>query len=74
MEENTTIECEKCGNKIGQMGRVGAHECLVVNGIAVNAMKGACVHCGQEFYWSISEQQLSRLIGRTLEQRKKYRA
>ena len=67
----TIIVCQKCGNKIGHTEIIGGHECLVVNGIAVNVMKGACIACGEEFYWSISEQQLSKLIKLVLEQRKK---
>lgn len=69
---NAIIECQKCGHKIGYTIKIDDQTWPVVGGVLVDYIKGVCVHCGQEFYWSITEQQLSRLVKRTLEQRKKY--
>lgn len=80
MSENITIEvgtkiiaCQKCGNKIGHTVNINDETWPVVGGVMVDYLKGVCVECGEVFFWSVAEQQLSRLVRRSLEQRKKYR-
>lgn len=51
--------------------QVEGSEWLVVNGVVVNYMKGACSVCGSEFFWSISERQLANLIKGVLDKRRK---
>lgn len=73
MLEPAIIECQKCGHIIGHTVQIGEQSWPVIGGVLVDYIKGVCTHCGQEFYWSITEQQLSRLVRNALEQRKKYR-
>lgn len=72
--ENVIIECQKCNHQIGQMEKIGEQSWPVIGGVLVDYIKGVCTYCGQEFYWSITEQQLSRLVRNVLEQKKKYGA
>jgi hypothetical protein len=69
---DSEIVCQKCGYKFGEMVQVGDCSWANIGGVLTNYHHGVCAVCGQEFYWSISGQQLSRLVKRTLEQRKKY--
>lgn len=64
-EETVIIECQKCGREVGQMQEIAGHSWLVVNGIAVNVMRGVCLHCNHEFHWSISEKALATILSRT---------
>ena len=70
----TIIVCQKCGQKIGHTVKIDGESWPVVGGVMVDYIKGVCVECGEVFFWSVVEQQLSRLIKHSLEQRKKYRA
>lgn len=67
------IECQKCGHKIGHTVKINGETWPVIGGVMMDYVKGVCVECGQVFFWSVVEQQLSRLIERTLEQRNKWR-
>lgn len=58
------ITCQKCQSKIGETAEIQGGEWLVINGVAVNVLRGVCLNCGEEFHWSISERALARLIKR----------
>lgn len=65
------VRCQGCGSQIGELRLFEGSEWLVVNGVVVNYMKGACSVCGSEFFWSISERQLANLIKGVLDKRRK---
>lgn len=67
--EKEMVVCQKCGSMLGQVEEIEGHEALVIDGLAVNNMRAVCLKCGQEFYWSLSERALARLIKRAKERR-----
>ena len=69
MHKVEIVCCQKCQTEIGRIGKIGDHECLIIGGIAINFIRGACTSCGAEFYWSISERALAELIRRLQELR-----
>ena len=63
------IKC-KCGNEIGREVEVADGIIrLQMGGVVVQSAHGACVQCGREFHWSMSEKLLEQLIQRVLELR-----
>lgn len=60
---NVQIRCKRCHRLIGELVEVDGQEWLSVNSVLITVMRGSCT-CGEEFHWSISEQQLARLIER----------
>ena len=67
------IECPKCGMVHGEVRAIEGCESLVIGQLAVNNLRGVCLNCGYEFYWSLSERALARLIKKALENRAKYK-
>ncbi len=60
------VKCPGCAREVGLTVDIDGLPWLNVNGIAVRAMHGVCLQCGQEFHWSISEQALAALISKVL--------
>ncbi|RJR09980.1 hypothetical protein C4588_04125 [Candidatus Parcubacteria bacterium] len=65
----SVIVCSKCSREIGQVDQIDGKEYLIINGLAVNVLRGVCIYCGAEFHWSISERMLAELIQRVMQLR-----
>lgn len=60
--DDEIVRCQKCGREIGKVKRITGKDFLVFNGVAVNHMRGVCLSCNTEFYWSFSERLLAELL------------
>ena len=52
IREGDEIRC-KCGQKVGEIVRIGDNLLLVVNGVAISYLRGVCMRCKRTFYWDI---------------------
>ena len=73
MSDKEQIVCPKCGLTHGEVREIEGHESLIIGQLAINNLRGVCLNCGYEFYWSLSERALARLIKRALDNGAKYR-
>lgn len=68
--DDEIVKCQKCGRKIGDVKKIAGKDFLVINGIAINHMRGVCLACNTEFYWSFSERLLVELLRHIAERSK----
>ena len=69
MPEN--VKCPHCGNEIGTIVCVDDVQLLQMGGGLCREWHGVCCQCGYGLHWSISEQMLSSLVRRLLQEQKK---
>lgn len=58
------IHCNECKRELGNCVTVPGSdiEFLQLGGVLLRKAHGVCPHCGAAFYWSVSDQQLERLV------------
>jgi len=56
------ILCTRCNTVLGKMVPVGERELPNIGGIIVSKVDGACVNCGQEFHWTVTEKMLEAIL------------
>ena len=60
--QQTPIECVRCHRVIGRSVEVNGAELIHIGDIAAREVHGVCVHCGEAFHWTVSDQMLRRLL------------
>lgn len=55
------VNCARCGALIGTEKLIGDLHVLTVGSIRMDIMAGVCT-CGAQFYWSLNQKKLDRLI------------
>lgn len=58
------IHCSNphCENEIGTIVEIEDRELLQLGGLLVTKVDGACIKCGHEFHWSITDKMLEKII------------
>ena len=64
--EPLVIACPGCDRTIGEVTLVAGQEWLLLDGVVVRTMHGACSICGAEIHYSASDRMLSGLIWETI--------
>jgi transcription initiation factor TFIIIB Brf1 subunit/transcription initiation factor TFIIB len=59
------VKCRKCGHEIGKTLDINGLEMVQLAGVVCREVKGRCVHCGEPFYYSVSEKQIDKLINKS---------
>jgi len=65
------MKCPRCENIIGYLVDVDRLTLLQMGGGLCREWHGVCCQCGYGLHWSISEQMLSSLVRRLLQEQKK---
>ncbi|MBP7213321.1 MAG: hypothetical protein KBA03_03720 [Anaerolineaceae bacterium] len=61
IKEGDDVRC-KCGQKVGEIVRVGETLLLVVNGVAISYFRGVCMRCKRPFYWDIGAIAVGKIL------------
>ncbi len=69
MPEN--VKCPRCGAEIGEIVEVDGVQLLRMGHALCREWHGVCCQCGYGLHWSTSEQMLSSLVRRLLQEQKK---
>ena len=62
----TPMLCKKCGMLIGYQveGKV-----LIINGLIIKVISGACMECGTVFHYSMQDEELECLLKKIIDRR-----
>jgi len=64
------IQCEHCGEKVGEWLEIRDHRGAVVGvwakigALFLLSVSGRCGKCGKEFHWNAADKMLARLLER----------
>jgi DNA-directed RNA polymerase subunit RPC12/RpoP len=58
------IKCSKCGREVGQTILIQGEDLLQIGSLLISELRANCVHCGEGFFYSVTEKKLERLINK----------